>query len=303
MSGNAVASRYSEAIDQKYAALALSRRVAPTFEAGNTYRQSYGRFERIALRAAESYWWSAEIADTVFQSGLSLPSDACVASDRMWRGQKFGWLWFEDPRSIVGLEPFQGILWFRDRFADGSPCIVVSTYGRRDLEACEALDTVHIFDMKPLSQLEAELRDTDAMERAKAAVRDIGGETSSNVEASIALIRFFVAAALWIEQSILSVSRHRAERHARKRAERVEPEALTDISVVLLRRRAYDSSGDETDSGHTEWTCRWIVAGHWRNQYYPSTGERVPLWIMPYVKGPEDKPLKTPGQKIFAVTR
>lgn len=45
-------------------------------------------------------------------------------------------------------------------------------------------------------------------------------------------------------------------------------------------------------SGSVEWQRRWMVRGHWRLQPYgPQKSLRKPIWIDPYVKGPEDKPL------------
>jgi hypothetical protein len=40
-----------------------------------------------------------------------------------------------------------------------------------------------------------------------------------------------------------------------------------------------------------------VVRGHWRNQWYPSLNARRPLWIAPYLKGPDDAPLLG-GEKV-----
>jgi hypothetical protein len=51
---------------------------------------------------------------------------------------------------------------------------------------------------------------------------------------------------------------------------------------------------DETR--HIEWSKRWWVGAHWRQQAYgPGRKLRRPLLIMPYIKGPEDKPLADPS--------
>lgn len=42
---------------------------------------------------------------------------------------------------------------------------------------------------------------------------------------------------------------------------------------------------------------RWMVKGHWRQQWYPSLGMHRPVWVAPYVKGPEGAPLLT-GEKV-----
>lgn len=37
---------------------------------------------------------------------------------------------------------------------------------------------------------------------------------------------------------------------------------------------------------------RWVVSGHWRNQWYPKRGLHRPKWIPGHVKGPEGAPLR-----------
>jgi hypothetical protein len=49
---------------------------------------------------------------------------------------------------------------------------------------------------------------------------------------------------------------------------------------------------------HIEWSHQWLVCGHHRNQYYPSTQEHKLIWVSPYIKGPEDKPLKPRAYKV-----
>jgi hypothetical protein len=49
-------------------------------------------------------------------------------------------------------------------------------------------------------------------------------------------------------------------------------------------------------------SVRFIVRGHWRNQWYPSEGRNKPIWIMPYVKGPDGAPV-TGGTKLYNVAR
>ena len=53
-----------------------------------------------------------------------------------------------------------------------------------------------------------------------------------------------------------------------------------------------------------DWSCRWLVRGHWRQQPCGAGhAERRPTWILPHLKGPERKPLKAPGAMVFAVVR
>jgi hypothetical protein len=62
-----------------------------------------------------------------------------------------------------------------------------------------------------------------------------------------------------------------------------------DVTVIRLRRYAQRVEGDG-EGGHL--TVRFVVRGHWRNQWYATLQDHRQVWIAPYVKGPEDAPLK-----------
>ena len=94
------------------------------------------------------------------------------------------------------------------------------------------------------------------------------------------------------------------ERHRRKQLSRENGvEIHSDVKVVQLRRYESESRPASDDGSTPDWTCRWIVNGHWRNQYHPSTGKHELKYILPYVKGPEDKPFKAPGERVFIAKR
>jgi hypothetical protein len=100
---------------------------------------------------------------------------------------------------------------------------------------------------------------------------------------------------------VLVTSSGHTTRAANRRAERLRVEPK--VNVVELRRRDYvRPPGTE---GHTEveWSCSWIVRGHWRQQACgPGMSERKILWIDPFVKGDPDKPFKG-GERVFVVRR
>jgi hypothetical protein len=48
-----------------------------------------------------------------------------------------------------------------------------------------------------------------------------------------------------------------------------------------------------------DWKRRWIVSGHWRNQYLPASGTHRLQWIHPHVKGPENKPLVISDKVVY----
>lgn len=76
-----------------------------------------------------------------------------------------------------------------------------------------------------------------------------------------------------------------------------------DVKVIRLRSplpKVKEQPGpDTTKSGH-EYTHRWLVRGHHRAQWYPSTESHKVIWVAPYIKGPGDAPFVPP---VYAVTR
>jgi hypothetical protein len=77
----------------------------------------------------------------------------------------------------------------------------------------------------------------------------------------------------------------RQARRQRQRAQRID-------TVKVLKLRRYRHQHEHEGPG-VEYSHRFIVEGHWRNQPYGprDNPEYKQIWIAPYVKGPEDKPL------------
>lgn len=94
-------------------------------------------------------------------------------------------------------------------------------------------------------------------------------------------------------QRIALPSRRRVDRPTRRRAERATFQLPEDgaISVVDLRRPDRKPVADAAEERMVEWSHRWIVSGHWRNQWYPSEEMHRPKFIEAYEKGPESAPL------------
>jgi len=62
------------------------------------------------------------------------------------------------------------------------------------------------------------------------------------------------------------------------------------VTIVELRRQLGDAH--EAKGGTRNYTHRWLVGGHWRQQACgPNRSQRRPKFIAPYVKGPAGAPL------------
>lgn len=91
-------------------------------------------------------------------------------------------------------------------------------------------------------------------------------------------------------QQTIAVPRHeRVARPTWKRAKATWKE-IKEV-VVFTLRRAKNAAQYEGDEREVQWSHRWMVNGHWRNQWYPSTKTHNQIWIAPYVKGPDGAPL------------
>lgn len=124
---------------------------------------------------------------------------------------------------------------------------------------------------------------------------DVGGTESP--------IKFVIAANAFIRQRLLINEKKRVDE---KDAKRLRKRGITSfrntVNVVQLRasERAHPRS---KDTKTVDWSYRWFVRGHWRNQPYKRAGVVRPRFVLPYMKGPEGKPIKTPDAKVYAVTK
>lgn len=104
-----------------------------------------------------------------------------------------------------------------------------------------------------------------------------------------------------MQQRIASHHQERPHRAARREALRAGmPER--EIVVVRLRRESHDGEPSEHE-GEARYSHRFIVSGHWRNQWYPASQVHRQIWISPYVKGPEDGPLMVRPRRVYQWTR
>lgn len=69
------------------------------------------------------------------------------------------------------------------------------------------------------------------------------------------------------------------------------------LNVVTLRSEVREAVQAERGEGPM-WKQRWLVRGHLRAQWYPSLKSHKIIWIAPYLKGPDDAPLKVPVYRV-----
>lgn len=73
-----------------------------------------------------------------------------------------------------------------------------------------------------------------------------------------------------------------------------------DIRTICLRRTKSTSSGEV--EGKREYSCQWMVGGHWRKPSERMIVQR-PVYVSPYIKGDPGKPFKPPAKTVFVAQR
>ena len=111
----------------------------------------------------------------------------------------------------------------------------------------------------------------------------------------------FVAASTFLESEIIVPERVNWTRPFRKEAKRLN-KTLPLVRIIALRKTI--SRGLVDSNGSTvEWSHRWMVRGHWRNQWYSKEQTHKIKFVKPHIKGPEGKPLLPPRDTIFRAIR
>lgn len=293
------ASKFSEALERKWATLRfLEREGRDLGPRPNDTPESIAIREdlRQMLPHAEAYYWSKDIAAAVLDSCESLPDDTTINLAGI---PNHGWMWFERehaPGVMSHYNPVKALSWHFDPSLDA---VMVWSYGSPADYGLAPVVNMCMCVMKQGFTL-SELKEGGFLPVKKPSDADLANRIHLEF-AGFRMARFWVAAMLWIQQTIIVPDRITADRGVRRRLSR---EGVNDaiVNVVRLRRAERNPHGDAPGEP-VEWSCQWIVRGHWRQQYYPSTNERKPLWIFPYVKGPDDAPLKSPPPTVFAVCR
>lgn len=89
------------------------------------------------------------------------------------------------------------------------------------------------------------------------------------------------------ERTLVDHVVERLPRAERRRTQRAEL-PLRDVRIVKLRQHLAEKHTNTNSEISREYRSRWIVRGHWRQQWYPSLESHRPRWIHPHLKGPQD---------------
>lgn len=292
------------ALEMQFAALRNCHKMIATGVAEDSDQNAIDHDSARLLSAAVPFAWSKDVTNAVWLASKSIPEDAILTTNVVPESVKTAWWWFDSPlpipmghgEEIEGCETksISGLLLHCDYEAQ-----TLLLFDGRQTDVGPSITGVSAFPFgKTLGDIVRGHRiDTYATRSLRALA------PSRPSHRALSLLRFILAASVWLDQRILALGSGHIERHRRKQLAREYNAPLTsDVKVVQLRRFESEARAAGADHETIEWSCRWIVNGHWRNQPYAG-GERKLIYIMPFVKGPEDKPLKVPTHTVYQVNR
>lgn len=282
-------------------------------------------WERYQLREATLWWVAPDMCDLLAQAMRSVPADTKVPELPM--PSPAGLVVFGRPMTALDAVDsktiqLDAILWGtthlgpRPGLDTGSLlCASVSSYGHRHWEDGIEADLLGLATVAGAHSARIEKAGRDGNGRAMATMHGsmwcpLGRSDWPLVDPldkrsfvgldDIAYESFCedrrLLAALWTicaTETVTTVDSLHPERAVRRRSERAGvPVPERPVSVVVLRHQRRPG-GEVAEAGSTNWTCRWVVTGHWRRQRCgPSGNDRRLTWIPAYVKGPEGAPLR-----------
>lgn len=299
--------------------------------------QSQWRIDMNLLRAAKPYAWGAEPVAACLAASASVPANAefnmwnMATSGSAWwhfdaplplrtvsrdvgvRAISFGWVG-NVPRRLVppdaGSHPFETDT-ERMKAEMVDPRFIVSAWiDEPDL----GVGPTQVFTWRSGETIATMLEHVRAEHNA---VYGKGGRFEHTPQVGVEMFmtaaegmaRFILAGLTWLRQRVVVEQSERMERHRRKDYTRRTGQAEPRIQVVSLRRaerRAAEPADGEESTRHL--SVRFMVGldtnGFFRNQPCgPGHADRRLTYIAPFMKGPDDAPLKMPVPKVFIVNR
>jgi hypothetical protein len=245
-----------------------------------------------SFKHAELYWVSPEMTEVITTLAPSIPdtlpqppvNDAFVMF----------------AKSVPGTDADTGteihtsaILWGHMNMWRIGPCIAMETYAWRDL--------VHMYTSMSERQQDRwreiypnRLMPTGGSEWPLESMTSEFSTGRLPIENAIQKASMIedrkLLATFWALASQKIVIETRERPYSRQVARQMERrgETLPEVRVIRLRE-THGTGGGSGDGGN--YSHRWIVGAHWRNQWYPSDQTHRPKLIEAYVKGDPNKPL------------
>jgi hypothetical protein len=279
-----------------------------------------------ALRAAYAYHVTPEMVPLIQWAANDLPGVTQIQPE-MFPTQT-GFVWFDEPLpcrnrsdgTAAGSDRVRAMLWHHatsefdgkryagvaiDIFTDIEDLNrVVSDHDPEDLTS-EEVGLARALTLEEVALLRAKIGRTIPVGGQFFAYGTRIGPSTATHDPDVGpspvdtLLRMLTAYWLMLGQTVADVREAEIPRAFGKRAVRAGIPAR--VTVVQLRRN--DQAARRDGETLVEWSRRWVVRGHWRNQACGAgrTEHRL-IWIAPFMKGPADRPLVVP-EKVYSLKR
>ena len=259
------------------------------------------------LLGARTYFVSEDMRLLAEHAALSRPDEPIIETDLPCPS---GCMFFERPMLVpdihgkliaIGMIRWQAVNYKRTGAGDRGRGVMWVAYGDvKDPRSHYCTPWARWATRLIIDYEDAEQMDTMPLTAEEAAEHH--GAKVEDVRGSIFFLRK-VPLTLWtlFGQTLSTITEEYADRPARRRlAKENSLLTLSKIRVVRLRRESGES--EHGAPGSVEWSHRWLVSGHWRNQWLPSIKAHRLQWIRPFVKGPSDKPF-VPQRTVHVLER
>jgi hypothetical protein len=274
----------------------------------------FGIYESMSLRLAQTYWVNADMADLAGHAAKTMPPQSFVRGDLPCPA---GFALFQEPIQFLDcngkMVNVRAVVWRPFFFADvgqarmeyaknseaaleQSSGVYLTTYmdphGTDDYsEEASFKRLAHLLaPLHPLGRIIIPFGTKQCFEEGHFASAGSPPEKRQEItDSGLALYRLMPAIWTLMQQRLARTTETEQARQSRRRLERTDsPLKERKVRVITLRQfhRRVDQGGAAPEHTH-----RWIVSGHWRNQWLPSKNMHRLQWISAFVKGPEDKPL------------
>lgn len=280
------------------------------------------------LEAGDTFFMNSRFCELVDFARQSIPDDIVWEND--WLQAKQGWMWIAEPFlvphiistevptidvriSAIGWFPINpGTMVYRGMSTDPNQATQIVSDSATEFLCFQDVGDRRKTGFSAWSYFKLENGDKlidriHHFERmAEQSPEPQGAYPSSRKTDMMHEIRWVYAAFHLMAQKLAITVQHNTDRATRRREMREKQPLPVPpfIKVVTLRRYEEDRKRQFGDKPMPiDWQWQWAVRGHWRNQWYPSENMHKQVWIESYIKGPEDKPMKPEGHRLFIARR
>lgn len=316
----------TKALEAQLAAISLCQQLAASTHPKIVPLRLNFEHDVRCLTGADPFVWATDPIDACTQASGSIPADTLISP---WNLGAAAWWFFETPLPIITNQSEAPIAalnlsWVRETSHEKRSGFRVAVWCPEPenttiigIEAAAKLERRYPFIPsqvwwwmagETLAQMLSRCQEEHKSQYGKNGRFGDSETVGLDVfmDATTRISRFVLAAMAWLEQEVVVQTEAPVHRQRRKEFTRLAKREYPGLRVVHLRKAAQPNPDDTVAErmGKREFHVQWVVGGHWRNQACgPKMGDRRLTYINPYIKGPDDKPLKPQAQKVFAVDR